>query len=553
MALLGSSVDPRLFVQDYSGFTRAADIQSQSMQNLGQQVAGGIERYGEQKQQRKKLDAGIKATVTGIESAIKMGDSLGIDVKSSLTPYLEKINDPNVSPIEAAAYAQQASNSISNVLNFGMKANELGVEKEQYKQATATRIAELKDSKWQSYDKEIQIGGKNVKVTGAVDQFGQFRDIKNKVYLSVMDAFAPAGQAEQSRTGGAYPDGVPTVGTPMDGPGVLPLDKQNKVPEPPIIFDFNQFPRVPGDAAVAPGVVENIEAAGEPPVARQSAFRLPPGASIVTDKTKGQFRAATPEEAQERGAAAGQINTETNQFFPINPPPGMTIESDGKGGLKMTQGAGVGAAKAQATQEAKEEAAKQEKQSTNQMFDMAAQTIEQIPNLPDNPIGAKVAEWFGKVVPGTPAGQVAEKLVSMNANIAFDVMQGMRKASPTGAAAGTMTEKEWQLFWQRYGNLSAATNKDDLRNRLQNMSLKMFDAANGTPDERQKAIKDGKITQEQNAKVEEDYLRLRNRMKIPESGIPGFSDTQLNVTSGGSPLFPPDVQSIIDKYTPQPK
>jgi hypothetical protein len=143
MALLGSSVDPRLFMQDYSGFTRAADIQSQSMQNLGQQVAGGIERYGEQKQERKKLDAGIKATVTGIESAIKMGDSLGIDVKSSLAPYLEKINDPNVSPIEAAAYAQQASESISNVLNFGMKANEIGLEKERYKQAAAARIAEL--------------------------------------------------------------------------------------------------------------------------------------------------------------------------------------------------------------------------------------------------------------------------------------------------------------------------------------------------------------------------------------------------------------------------
>ena len=187
------------------------------------------------------------------------------------------------------------------------------------------------------------------------------------------------------------------------------------------------------------------------------------------------------------------------------------------------------------------------------MFDMAAQTIEQIPNLPDNPIGAKVAEWFGKVVPGTPAGQVAEKLGSMNANIAFGVMRDMRQASPTGAAAGTMTEKEWPLFWQKYGNLSAATNKEDLKNRLQNMTLKMFDAANGTPDERKKAIKGKKITQEQNAKVEEDYLRLRNRMEIPESGIPGFSDTQLNVTSGASSLFPADVQSIIDKYTPQPK
>jgi hypothetical protein len=143
MALLGSTVDPRLFVQDYSGFTRAADIQSQSMQNLGQQVAGGIERYGEQKQERKKLEAGIKATVTGIESAIKMGESLGIDVKSSLTPYLDKINDPNVSPIEAAAYAKEASNTISNALGFGMKANEMGIDKARYEAGVAARIAEL--------------------------------------------------------------------------------------------------------------------------------------------------------------------------------------------------------------------------------------------------------------------------------------------------------------------------------------------------------------------------------------------------------------------------
>ena len=553
MALLGSTVDPRLFVQDYSGFTRAADVQAQSMANLGGQIAGGIERYGEQKQERKKLEAGIKATVTGIESAIKMGESLGIrDIKSSLTPYLDKINDPNVSPIEAAAYAKEASNTISNALGFGMKANEMGIDKARYEAGVAARIAELQSSKWQPYDKEIAIDGQKVKVTGSLDQFGQFKDINNNVYSSVADAFSPSGQAEPPLADGAYPDGVPTDGTPMDGPGVLPLDKQNKVPEPDINFDFNQFPSVSGDAKVAPKVVANIEAAGGVPVAKQPALRLPPGASIVTDKTKGTFRAATPEEAQQRGAAAGQINTETNQFFPINPPPGMTIESDGKGGFKMTQGSNVGA-KAEAAKEAKEEAAKQEKQSTNQMFDMAAQVIEQIPNLPDNPIGAKVAEWFGKVVPGTAAGQVAEKLGSINANIAFGVMQNMRKASPTGAAAGTMTEKEWPLFWQQYGNLSAATNKDDLRNRSQNMTLKMFDAANGSPDERRKALKEGKITPEQNAKVEEDYLKLRNRMKIPESGIPGFSDTQLNVTSGASSLFPADVQSIIDKYTPQPK
>jgi len=295
MALTGGNIGFTGYQQpNYAGAVEAAGLPMQA-------ISQGIERYGEQKQQRKKLDAGIKATVTGIESAIKMGDSLGIDVKSSLTPYLEKINDPNVSPIEAAAYAQQASESISNVLNFGMKANEMGIEKERYKQAAATRIAESQDSKWQSYDKEIQIGGQNVKVTGSVDQFGQFRDINNNIYSSVVDAFAPAGQAEPPLPDGEYPDGTPTAGTPMDGPGVLPLDKQNKVPEPPINFDFNQFPSVPGDAAVAPEVVANIEAAGEGLVAKPTALRIPPGASVVTDEQKGEI--VTQEEADRRTAS----------------------------------------------------------------------------------------------------------------------------------------------------------------------------------------------------------------------------------------------------------
>ena len=42
MALLGSSVDPRLFMQDYSGFVRAAETQAQGMQNLGAGIAKGI-------------------------------------------------------------------------------------------------------------------------------------------------------------------------------------------------------------------------------------------------------------------------------------------------------------------------------------------------------------------------------------------------------------------------------------------------------------------------------------------------------------------------------
>ncbi len=58
MALLGSSVDPRLFLQDYSGFTRAAEIQAQGMQNLGEVIGKSVTQVGDYfKQQKEKVNS----------------------------------------------------------------------------------------------------------------------------------------------------------------------------------------------------------------------------------------------------------------------------------------------------------------------------------------------------------------------------------------------------------------------------------------------------------------------------------------------------------------
>ena len=55
-----------------------------------------------------------------------------------------------------------------------------------------------------------------------------------------------------------------------------------------------------------------------------------------------EFRAATPEEAAQFGAAGGQFGPD-GRFYPINPPSGMTVETMPGGGVRMVQGAGVGA------------------------------------------------------------------------------------------------------------------------------------------------------------------------------------------------------------------
>ena len=107
--MLGSGINPESFKQDYSGFSRAAEMQAQGLSNLGGSIAGAIKDFGEAKEQRKKIDAETKASRAGIESAIKLGDALGFDVKGMLSPVLDRMDDPNTTPIEAAALADCAA------------------------------------------------------------------------------------------------------------------------------------------------------------------------------------------------------------------------------------------------------------------------------------------------------------------------------------------------------------------------------------------------------------------------------------------------------------
>jgi hypothetical protein len=141
--MLGAGIDPRTFVQDYSGFTRAAEIQAQGMQNLGAMIGQGIKDFGEARQERKKIDAEIKATSAGIESAIKMGKDLGIDIGGYLSPIQAKINDPNTSPAEALALGRTAAQGISNAFTLGIGAQERSIASQRARDENAFRLANL--------------------------------------------------------------------------------------------------------------------------------------------------------------------------------------------------------------------------------------------------------------------------------------------------------------------------------------------------------------------------------------------------------------------------
>lgn len=199
--MLGAGVDPRLFSYDFSGAYKIGENYAQGISNLGQSIAKGIEGYGEAKEQRKKIDAQVKADSASIETASKLGDSLGIDIRSILQPIQDVRNDPNTTPIQSLELGRSASQAISNALTLGISAQERqsaqqrAMIEQQYKMAglglrerqvaaaeygAMQGASELKETEISIFDPEI---GKERKEKVLLDKQGQYyeRDTKRPI------------------------------------------------------------------------------------------------------------------------------------------------------------------------------------------------------------------------------------------------------------------------------------------------------------------------------------------------------------------------------------
>lgn len=174
------------------------------------------------------------------------------------------------------------------------------------------------------------------------------------------------------------------------------------------------------------------------------------------------FRPATQEEAAQYGAAGGQFGPD-GRFYAINPPSGMTVETTPDGGLRLVQGSGVGSRADRA-----EEVAEQNRQ------DAAATVladIDRVLALEDDAI-IPVTGAVGRIasgIPGTAAHDVSALLDTIGANIAFDALNQMRAASPTGGALGQVTERELALLQATAGSLRQSQSPTQFRRNLQRL------------------------------------------------------------------------------------
>ena len=111
MALLGSSIDPSLFVNDYSGFARAGEIQGQMYAQMGQnigniaQAAGGA--YGKIKQFKGQQEAFGKS-MDYMAKAFPERAEMFTTAKSA-------VFDPNANMIQQAAAMGEYQNQFDMV------------------------------------------------------------------------------------------------------------------------------------------------------------------------------------------------------------------------------------------------------------------------------------------------------------------------------------------------------------------------------------------------------------------------------------------------------
>jgi hypothetical protein len=94
-----------MFVQDYSGFTRAADIQAQGMANLGQAIGQAATQVGDYFKQQGEQKKNVKGAASQIDAALKLMPELapilgdvGNRLKDENIPLFDRSADASVVP-----------------------------------------------------------------------------------------------------------------------------------------------------------------------------------------------------------------------------------------------------------------------------------------------------------------------------------------------------------------------------------------------------------------------------------------------------------------------
>ena len=133
--LMGSSVDPRLFIQDFSGYGRAADIQSAGMMEMTNALGNSVTDYAKEQKAAKNT---LKASQAQIEAAA----TLFPDQAPYLNQLSNQLKNEDTPLSERAAIGAQVADIIN--MGVGQKRYETELAFKQQDQANQNRESAMR-------------------------------------------------------------------------------------------------------------------------------------------------------------------------------------------------------------------------------------------------------------------------------------------------------------------------------------------------------------------------------------------------------------------------
>jgi hypothetical protein len=525
--MLGSGINPESFKQDYSGFTRAAEIQAQGLSNLGSGIAGAISSYGDAKKEQKKVDAYNKASAKSIEAAITLGGSYGITgAEQTLRPFLSAYNDPNLSPIEKAAMLDEGKAMIPNVFGRFDKSQAMAIENarnapppdapfrftgSELKKTDKGGIYVLKGNDGLDYDPETKLPIFNL------DAYG--KGLPPEVY-SNQSGLGIGSQIDSGLNVGAIPIGS---GTSADGsPGVLPSLQNTDPTLANSIAEANGMVGIPSDVPeglsplargnVASQVQKAINIDGPPMVAAQAQPSQQLTPRYISDKSEAKQTGTimTQEQVDQlvnKGAKIDAIPTTDGRFV---------VSSVTIGGKPMVE-VNTGGSDQQ----------KRVEMVDKDLFDQKKQLQGAVQNK-DN-----IKKMISLIDEGVKTGFAQEAIMQFNRAFGKDVSNSETFKSVSGNLAmgfinltkGAISDREMTYFT----NVLAPSlgNTAEGNKKIGEFMLKAVEKA----EKAEKAISEGMREKKSAFDIDEEVRKIRNEQDLilgstASSGVAPSSDSE---------------------------
>ncbi len=471
---LGETIDPRLMMADFSGVERAGQAIGQGLANLGQQIGETIKKRNENE---KEVAGGIKMA-TAMKKAVPALGEMADEVIANLS-------NPDLSTNEKLLALSGVKEAMQMSL-LGNQENRAEAALKIQQDQLALEAAKIKAS--MNAPKKVTkstIGlGDGGEMDVLIDEQGNMTDVFGNP-ISGQRTQAPKGAGANIQNalpqgqGGTFPDGVPTAGLTI-GEAV----------------EFTPGVSVDG----TPGVLPPKDGTPTTPVY-----------GVRSPKPTEKFRPATQEELALYGAPAGQVDEKSGKFYPLNPPSGMRLESDGKGGFTLVQGSGVGE-KAKNATEARQEMAEQ---GLGIVLEKVGSVFDSVDKISGSILGGKGQQFISEFFPASEIGAIKDQVETINNNISFDTVNKLRESSVTGSAGGNITQQEWPRFEGRLGKLYVGQNKEEFVKNLKSIAYTMYDAVHGVPEKVEELFDNGKIDQAEY----NNYFNNRNALRMKFGSI----------------------------------